>query len=50
MEYLFDQFPAYHADTNSTLVCRRIVLLKPIINELSWRGSALHRQVLLMCC
>jgi hypothetical protein len=46
MEYLFDEFPAYHVDTAATLVCRRIVLLKPIINELSWRGSPLHRQLL----
>jgi len=46
VETLFDQFPPYHSDSNSTLVCRRIALLKPIVNELSWRGGPLHRQFL----
>ena len=46
MQFLFDDYPPYHKDTNSTLLCRRIALLKPIINELSWRGSPLHRQLL----
>ena len=46
MSFLFDDFPPYHKDMNSTLVCRRMALVKPIINELSWRGSPLHRQLL----
>jgi hypothetical protein len=46
MVELFDAFPPFHKDANSTLVCRRISLLKPLINELSWRGGPLSRQLL----
>jgi len=46
--YLFDNALPITPETaaNSVIMSRRILLLRPILNELSWRGECLQRQLI----
>uniref|UniRef100_A0A7S0F2D7 Proteasome activator complex subunit 4 C-terminal domain-containing protein n=1 Tax=Hanusia phi TaxID=3032 RepID=A0A7S0F2D7_9CRYP len=49
ISFLFDSaLPSCSNESsrNSVLFCRRLAILRPILNELSWRGVPLHRQLI----
>uniref|UniRef100_A0A7S4KNJ3 Proteasome activator complex subunit 4 C-terminal domain-containing protein n=1 Tax=Guillardia theta TaxID=55529 RepID=A0A7S4KNJ3_GUITH len=47
VEFLVERALPAHIDlsSHSILTCKRIILVKPILKELGWRGGPIHRQI-----